>query len=114
MGKLYVSRPVEELYKDRIAFPGRRSMVKKSMAYLSSSSLDCSTWRWYSMLFGLLASVDFCGLGAEVLTSREESTVEDILRELRECGCQSICTLYFWLVLIGVVEVKVEVEVVIV
>lgn len=51
-------------------------------AYLSSSSLDCSTWRWYSMLWGLLASVDLVGLGAEVLTSREERTLEDMVVEV--------------------------------
>lgn len=46
------------------------------------------------MLWGLVASVEgFWGLGAEVLTAREERTLEDMLRGMRGMwmGCVDVC-----------------------
>lgn len=45
------------------------------------------------MLWGLLASVGLVGLGAEVLTSREERTLEDMVVEVwvYVVGCVYVC-----------------------
>lgn len=57
--------------------------------YLSSSNRDCSTWRWYSMLFGFSASVveeEEEGFWGEVFTERDLSGEVDILGVCGGCG----------------------------
>ena len=60
--------------------------MEERLTYPSSASLDCKIERWYSILFvswplsviGLESR--FAACGAEVLMSRAESTLVDIVR----------------------------------